>query len=75
MQAYLKYPKVLPSLIEMLQSTKIDPDNVTLILTMLKNIVQASLSDEDRSKARILAEKVELDESMASDSDQQDGDE
>lgn len=69
MKAYLTYPEVLPSLIEMLQSTKIDPDNVTLILAMLKNIVQASLDDSDLAKTHILAEKVEMDESLASDSE------
>ena len=39
MDSYLTYPKVLPCLISMLQSTKIDPDNIQLIITMLKNIV------------------------------------
>lgn len=66
MKAYLQYPEVLPSLIAMLQSTKIDPDNVTLILAMLKNIVQMSLDEQDQTKTRILKEKVEMDESMAS---------
>ena len=70
MKGYLKYPAVLPSLIEMLKSTKIDPDNVTLILTMLKNVVTASL--DTQSKTQLLTNKVEMDESMAeksSDSD------
>ena len=70
MKGYLKYPAVLPSLIEMLKSTKIDPDNVTLILTMLKNVVTASL--DTQSKTQLLTNKVEMDESLAeksSDSD------
>ena len=34
----------------MLQSTKIDPDNIQLIFSMLKNIVQASLDQDDERK-------------------------
>jgi hypothetical protein len=72
MKGYLNYPLVIPSLIEMLKSTKIDPDNVTLILAMLKNIVTASL--EDVSKTQLFSGKVEMDESLtdkSSDSDEE----
>ena len=70
MKGYLKYPAVLPSLIEMLKSTKIDPDNVTLILAMLKNIVTASL--EDVSKTQLFSGKVEMDESLTEKSSESD---
>lgn len=39
MAGYERYPEVLPSLIAMLQSSKITTENVRLILDMLKNIV------------------------------------
>lgn len=65
LQSYLTYPDVLPSVISMLQSSKVDPDNVQCIMTMLKNIVQASLdSDEERDKVRILSDKIQTDDGI-----------
>ena len=59
MRAYLALPKVIPSVIAMLQSPKIDPVNVQLILSMLKNVVLASLDHTDTAKSLILADKVD----------------
>lgn len=58
MASYERYPEVLPSLIAMLQSSKITTENVRLILDMLKNIVQASLDSQDSSKSHILSSKL-----------------
>ena len=80
LQSYLAYPEVIPSLITMLQSTKIDPDNVQLIMQMLRNIVESSLdSATDQDKLRILSSKIELEDEVAlggelSDAEMDDGD-
>ena len=70
LQGYLSFPQVLPKVLAMLQSVKIDPDNVQLILAMLKNIVQASLGESEQTKKRMLTTKMETDVlALHSDSD------
>ena len=64
MQNYVAYPDVIPNLIVMLESTKVDADNVQLVLTMLKNIVQASLDKDDQVKTSILRQGVEMDDEL-----------
>ena len=50
----------------MLQSTKIDADNVQLIMVMLRNITDASLDAvTDKDKVRILAQKVEFEQALS----------
>ena len=66
MRSYLSYPEVIPSLISMLQSTKIDTDNVQLIMSMLRNIVEASLdADTQKEKVLILSQKVQTEDAIA----------
>lgn len=54
LQGYLDFPAVLPSVLSMLQSPKIDSDNVQLILFMLRNVVEATIDKTDRKKTQIL---------------------
>ena len=50
----------------MLQSTKIDPDNVQLIFAMLRNIVEATLDKAtDQEKIKILSSKIETEDAVA----------
>lgn len=66
MRSYLSYPEVIPSLISMLQSTKIDTDNIQLIMSMLRNIVEASLdADTQKEKVLILSQKVQTEDAIA----------
>lgn len=50
----------------MLQSTKIDPDNIQLIFAMLRNIVEATLDKAtDQEKIKILSSKIETEDAVA----------
>ena len=60
----------------MLQSTKIAPDNVQLIFAMLRNIVQATLSQDDVKKTQILDTELDVEVKLGgSDSDEKMSDE
>ena len=72
LQSYLTYPDVLPSVISMLQSSKIEPENVQYVMLMLKNIVQASLdTEQEGGKVHILSDKVQTDEGIVASSEEE----
>ena len=64
LQGYLDFPAVLPSVLSMLQSPKIDSDNVQLILFMLRNVVEATIEKTDRKKTQILSNKTEVEDAQ-----------
>ena len=54
MANYTAYPDVLPSLLTMLASAKVDPSVVQQLMSMVKSLVLASLEKSDKKK-RLLA--------------------
>ena len=59
---YAAYPDVLPSLLSMLKSAKIDPDVVQQLMSTVKSLVLASLEKSDKKK-QLLAPTRDADDS------------